>query len=100
MIFMKVQSSTGKYLKPPKTDATMTKKAKVTLFFRPTVLLDHTASQLVKTGNRLRLGAKFGSVFFLEQVFFEFFFIVEFFRKRTKREPVINPFRSLCFTIT
>ena len=32
----------------PKTEVTMTKKAKVTIFFRPTVLHDHAASQLVK----------------------------------------------------
>ena len=32
MIFMKVQCMTEKYQKPPKTEATMTKKAKVTLF--------------------------------------------------------------------
>ena len=41
---MKVQSRTG----TPKTEVTMTKKAKVTIFFRPTVLHDHAASRLVK----------------------------------------------------
>ena len=35
----------------PKTEVTMTKKAKVTIFFRPTVLHDHAASRLVKTDN-------------------------------------------------
>ena len=44
---MKVQSRTEKYQKPPKTEVTITKKAKVP-FFRPTVLLDHAASRLVK----------------------------------------------------
>ena len=32
MIFMKVQSRTEKYQKPPKTEVTMTKKAKVPIF--------------------------------------------------------------------
>ena len=48
IIFMKVQSRTEKYQKTPKTEATMTKKAKVSfIFFRPTVLHDHAASRLV-----------------------------------------------------
>ena len=33
MILMKVQSMTEKYQKPPKTEVTMTKKAKVPIFF-------------------------------------------------------------------
>ena len=44
---MKVQSGTEKYKKTPKTEVTITKKAKVS-FFRPTVLHDHAASRLVK----------------------------------------------------
>ena len=47
---MKVQSGTEKYQKTPKTEVTITKKAKVS-FFRPTVLHDHAASRLVKTGS-------------------------------------------------
>ena len=33
IIFIKVQNKTEKYQKPPKTDVTMTKKAKVTSLF-------------------------------------------------------------------
>ena len=55
MIFMKVQSRTEKYQKPPKTEVTMTKKAKVPIFFRPTVLLDHAASRLVKIETKMTL---------------------------------------------
>ena len=51
---MKVQSWTEKYQKPPKTEVKMTKKAKVT-FFRPTVLLDHAASRLVKKAENIEL---------------------------------------------
>ena len=45
---MKVRSGTEKYQKTPKTEVTITKKAKVPIFFRPTVLHDHAASRLVK----------------------------------------------------
>ena len=45
---MKVQSGTEKYQKTPKTEVTITKKARVSYFFRPTVLHDHAASRLVK----------------------------------------------------
>ena len=51
IIFIKAQKKTVKYQKTPKTEVTMTKKAKVPIFFRPTVLHDHAASRLVKTSS-------------------------------------------------
>ena len=59
---MKVQSRTKIPQKHQKTEVTMTKKAKVSLFFRPTVLLDHAASRLVKIIKMKVIKVSFGAI--------------------------------------